>query len=113
MPLDLGDPKSQLSFRMKNREAAKIAHDQHVCQESIAKAKVARSRPLKTAQFGQLVYFYKRFPPQPRGKKANHRSEGCFIGPAIVVGMQGESSVWLTWKQVFLSGFGTCPRYCF
>ena len=59
LPIDLGDPNSQLTYRVRVRETARIKQERYLTREAIASATVARSRPLRSVSPGDLVYFYR------------------------------------------------------
>ena len=59
----------------------------------IRKTVSARTRLVKSAQIGERVFFYRKYPPAGKNKTLQAQ-RGCWLGPAVVIGMQGKN-YWL------------------
>ena len=86
----VGEKGSQLAKRMKYRTHAKQAFVNAQAQEMLSRTARNRTRPWSEPQIGDKCFFYREV-----RKKGVPGLQKRWLGPALVVGIQGQSNVWV------------------
>lgn len=87
---DVGERGNRLARLVKFRYEARCAFVKAQSQDMLNRTVVNRTQPWKEPKIGQLIFFYR----ENRKTKEQGVVSG-WIGPAMVVGLQGNSSVWV------------------
>jgi hypothetical protein len=85
---EVGERGSRLARLVKFRYEARCAFVKAQSQDMLNRTVANRTRPWKEPRIGQTVFFYRE------NRKV---MVSGWIGPALVVGLQGNSNVWLTY----------------
>eukprot|EP00438_Fugacium_kawagutii_P019541 Skav235674 [mRNA] locus=scaffold358:1207972:1219069:- [translate_table: standard] len=86
----VGDKDSQVATRMKLRCEARQAFVRSQAHHMMMRTARNRTRPWSEPQIGDKCFFYREF-----RKKGVQGLVKAWRGPALVVGLQGQSNVWL------------------
>ena len=93
----VGEKGSQLAKRMRYRTHAKQAFVNAQAQEMLNRTARNRTRPWSEPQIGDKCFFYREV-----RKKGVPGTQKRWLGPALVVGIQGQSNVWVVfWGKCF------------
>ena len=86
----VGDRHTQVAKRMNLRNKAKMAFIQAQAQEMLNQTARNRTRPWHEPQVGDRCFFFHEF-----RKKGTPGLVKGWYGPALVVGHQGQSNIWI------------------
>jgi hypothetical protein len=86
----VGDRNSKVAMRMKMRHEARMAYVKSQAQNMLQRTARNRTRQWKNPQVGDKCFFYHEF----RKKGVSGKVKG-WCGPALVVGLQGMSNIWI------------------
>ena len=85
----VGDRGSQVARRMKMRQEARLAYIKCQADRMLQQTARNKTRPWKEPQIGDKCFFFHEF-----RKKGVGMVKG-WHGPALVVGLQGQSNIWI------------------
>lgn len=88
--LSVGDRNSQIAQRMKYRHVARQQFIQSQSNEMLNRTARNRTRSWKEPSIGDRCFFYREV-----RKKGFSGKFPCWQGPALVVGIQGQSNYWI------------------
>ena len=91
MHYSVSDRHTQVAKRMKYRHHAKLAYVESQAKELLNRTARNKTRSWKEPQIGDKCFFFREI----RRKGITGRV-GMWLGPALVVGLQGQSNIWVT-----------------
>ena len=87
---DVGDGASQVAKRMKYRHQARQAYIESQASQMLNRTARNKTRPWLEPQIGDKCFFFREvIRKDQKGKKP------CWLGPGLVVGIQGQSNYWV------------------
>ena len=86
----VGDRGTQLAKRLKFRNEARQGYIQAQAKHMINQTARNKTRPWKEPQIGDRCFFFRE--TKIKGSKGVHKR---WLGPALVVGVQGQSNLWI------------------
>lgn len=88
---EVGERRSHVARLMKFRYESQKAFVESHAKLILERTVVNRTRPWKEPGIGDMCFFYRE-----NRKTKHHGVVSGWVGPAYVVGLQGNSSVWVT-----------------
>lgn len=88
----VGDKDTQIAVRMKMRVEARKAYFTAQSSHMLSQTARNRTRPWKEPQIGDRCFFFHEF--RKKGVKGVTKA---WHGPALVVGLQGQSNIWVVY----------------
>ena len=86
----VGQAGSQLARRMRFRRQSRQAYVNAQASQMLSQTARNRARPWKEPQIGDRCFFFREV--RPKGAKGVVKK---WLGPALVVGIQGQSNLWV------------------
>ena len=90
---DAGDPSTRVAARMKYRHHAKLAYVHAQASQLLNRTVRNKTRAWAEPNIGDQCFFYREI-----RKKGIPGKVGKWLGPALVVGLHGNSNLWITYS---------------